>query len=74
MFKPGVLDNIPTIDSSYVNKTTILELIKKIREYALKNSVSTLNFDSPNLLSKDCVILTEITKENFEQLHDEIVS
>ena len=74
MFKPGVLDNIPTIDSSYVNKTTILELIKKIREYALQNSASTLNFDSPNLLSKDCVILTEITKENFEQLHDEIVS
>ena len=74
MFKPGVLDNIPTIDFSYVNKTTILELIKKIREYALQNSDSTLNFDSPNLLSKDCVILTRITKENFEQQHDEIVS
>ncbi|XP_062566452.1 uncharacterized protein LOC134228771 [Saccostrea cucullata] len=70
-FTPGVLQDINTLDSSLLNRTTILELIRKIREYALKSS-SKFTFDSSSMNSSDYVTLTSLTKENFDDLHKAI--
>lgn len=68
-FRPGVLNNIQTFESSLVNKSTVLELIKKIRNYALQTSTSRFSFELSCMSNSDYITLTGITKENFEDLH-----
>ena len=71
-FKPGVLDNLQTFDSSLVNRATILELISKIRHYAIQNSTCRFSFEPSKMNSDDYQTLTGISKENFEDLHSYI--
>lgn len=68
-FRPGVFKNIQTFESSLVNKSTVLELIQKIRNYALQTSTSRFSFELSSMNSSDYIALTGISKENFEDLH-----
>lgn len=68
-FRPGVLNNIQTFESSLINKSTVLELIQKIRNYALQTSTSRFSFELSSMSNTDYLALTGISKENFEDLH-----
>ena len=59
-----------TYDHSILNRTSILDLLRKLRYVALHNEQSRIYFDSDTALSSsDYVILTGISKENFDELH-----
>ncbi|XP_052696026.1 uncharacterized protein LOC128174533 [Crassostrea angulata] len=73
-FRPGVLTKIQTFESSFVNKSTVLELIQKIRNYALQTSTSRFSFELSTMSNSDYMALTGISKENFEDLHSFISS
>jgi hypothetical protein len=59
-----------TYDHSILNRTSILDLIRKLRYVALHNEQSRIDCDSDTALSSsDYVNLTGISKENFDELH-----
>ena len=59
-----------TYAHSILNRTSILDLIRKLRHVALHNEQSRIHFDSDTALSSsDYVNLTEISKENSDELH-----
>ena len=73
-FITGALDNLQTFQTSLVSRTTILDLIDKIRSYALQNSASRLSFEPFSMLDTDYQTLTGITKADFEDLHKHIAA
>ncbi|CAC5395855.1 unnamed protein product [Mytilus coruscus] len=59
--------------SSDFNRTEITNLLKQIRDIALKNSKKRIDFDSPNSLSEsDIYNLTGLTKANFDDVCSKI--
>jgi hypothetical protein len=59
-----------TYDHSIINRTSILDLLRKLRYVTLRNEQSRIDFDSDTALSSsDYVNLTGISKENFDELH-----
>ena len=45
-FVPESLANVPTTDTTFVNRTAILEFLKRVREYALRNEKMRIDFDN----------------------------
>jgi hypothetical protein len=64
------ISNISCIsDNILLNRTSIIDLLKKLRTVALRNEHSKIDFDSDNALSSsDFVNLTGISKESFDEL------
>ena len=59
--------------SSDFNRTEITNLLKQIRDIALKNSKKRIDFDSPTSLSEsDIYNLTGLTKANFDDVCSKI--
>ena len=73
-FITGALDNLQTFDSSLFNRTGILDLIHKVRNYAIQNSSCRFTFEPSSMLSSDYPTLTGLSKEHFEDLHSFISS
>ena len=72
-FDPAVLSQLKTMDHSYLNRTTILELINKLREVALKSSSKRMSFDSLDSYSdEDLLNMTGLNKEQFVDLYQYI--
>lgn len=69
-FTQEAISNIPCIsDNILLNRTSIVDLLKKIRTVALRNEHSKIDFDSDNTLSSsDFLSLTGITNESFDEL------
>ena len=72
-FDPTVLSQLKTMDHSYLNRTTILELLNKLREVALKSSSKRMSFDSLDSYSdEDLLNMTGLSKEQFMDLYQYI--
>ena len=72
-FDPAVLSQLKTMDHSYLNRTTILELLNKLREVALKSSSKRMSFDSLDSYSdEDLLNMTGLNKEQFVDLYQYI--
>ena len=60
---------IPTKDTSFVTRTTIMELLEQLREETIQRGSTRLDFDSPSSLSdRDYHILTGLNKSDFDDL------
>ncbi|XP_076080275.1 uncharacterized protein LOC143051153 [Mytilus galloprovincialis] len=56
-----------------LNRSTIMDLLKKLRYTALQNEQSRIDFDTDKVLSdSDFINLTGINKDNFNDLHSYI--
>ena len=54
---------IPTKDTSFVTRTTIMELLEQLREETIQRGSTRLDFDSPSSLSdRDYHILTGLSQ------------
>ncbi|XP_065935231.1 uncharacterized protein [Magallana gigas] len=71
-FITGSLNNLKTIDTSCLNRRTIVDLITRIRSYAIQNCSSKFTFDPSYLNNLDYITLTGISKDHFADLHQEI--
>ena len=59
-----------TNDHIILNRTSILNLLKKLRIAALHNETSRINFDDEKILSEtDYINLTGLSREHFNDLH-----
>ncbi|CAG2245126.1 unnamed protein product [Mytilus edulis] len=62
-----------TNDNVILNRSTIMDLLKKLRYTALQNEQSRIDFDTDKVLSdSDFINLTGINKDNFNDLHSYI--
>ena len=69
-FDPKVISEMSTIDHAYLNRTTILDLLYKIRQLALKSSTRGMSFDDVDSYSDDDLVnLTGLNKEQFLDLY-----
>ena len=60
-------------DSSYLNRTSILELLKQTRDEVLRNENTRLDFDDPaSLFSHGYYNLTGLEKEQFDDLMNSV--
>lgn len=60
-------------DSSYLNRTSILELLKQTRDEVLRRENTRLDFDDPaSLSSHDYYNLTGLEKEQFDDLMNSV--
>ncbi|XP_062579084.1 uncharacterized protein LOC134241007 [Saccostrea cucullata] len=73
-FIAGALDNLQTIETSFLNRSTIVDLITRIRNYAIQNCTSKFTFNPSYLNNLDYITLTGIPKDQFADLHQEIKS
>ena len=56
-------------DNILLNRTSIIDLLKKLHTVALQNEHSKIDFDSDDALSSfDFLSLTGITNESFDEL------
>ncbi|XP_056014968.1 uncharacterized protein LOC125654892 [Ostrea edulis] len=66
-FKTDVWSKIKANKTSWLNRSTILDLLKRLRTVALHNS-SRIDFDLANLTESDYLNLTGICKDAFSEL------
>lgn len=60
---------VPPKDTSFVNRTTIMELVEQLREEALQRGSKRIDFDDPSSLSdRDYLTLTGLRKCDFDDL------
>ena len=60
---------ILTKDTSFVTRTTIMELLEQLREETIQRGSTKLDFDSPSSLSdRHYHILTGLNKSDFDDL------
>ena len=67
-FDPAVMQELKTVDHVYLNRTTILELLSKVRQVALNSSSKRMTFDNLESYTDDNLI--NMTGLNKEQLLD----
>ena len=67
-FDPEILQELKTVDYSYLNRSSIIELLSNVRQVALNASSNRLSFDNLNDYT-DCD-LTNMTGLNKDQLLD----
>ncbi|XP_062614066.1 uncharacterized protein LOC134275791 [Saccostrea cucullata] len=64
---------VDTKENTSVNRTTILDLLKRLRSAALQSKTSRINFDcSSTLTESDYLNLTGVCKNTFDDLHSYI--
>ncbi|XP_061190072.1 uncharacterized protein LOC133197912 [Saccostrea echinata] len=60
---------IPPKDTSFVNRTTIMELVEQLRQESLRRGSKRLDFDDPSSLSeREYFTLTGLKKSEFDDL------
>ncbi|XP_053389742.1 uncharacterized protein LOC128552719, partial [Mercenaria mercenaria] len=69
MLRPECLRNIPVTEQSFMNRTTILNLLKQMREMCCKKQ-NTLDFD--NIKDEEMRNLTGLSLEQFNDLFSHI--
>ena len=69
-FDTAVIQDLKTVDHSFLNRTTILELLSKVRQVALNSSSKRMSFDNMECYTdNDLLNMTGLNKEQFMDLY-----
>ena len=69
-FVPAVIQELKTVDHSYLNRTNILDLLSKMRQVALNASSKRMSFDNlESYTDNDLLNMTGLDKEQLLDLY-----
>lgn len=69
-FLPNALSELKTVDFTYLNRTSILEILSKVRQVAINSSSKRMSFDSlEGYSNEDLVNMTGLNKEQLLDLY-----
>ena len=69
-FDPAVFSSLKTMDQCYLNRTSILELLNKVRDIASTACSTRMSFDNLDCYSDDDLVnLTGLNKEQLQDLY-----
>ena len=61
--------NLPTTETAFVNRSTVINLLNKMREIITTQQKAKFDFESMLFLSdSDCINITGLSKSNFNEL------